>query len=400
MDKIEYIKSLKKVKLILGNGFDLHCKLHSSYSDYIFKNNQTFTYLKTIISEYKKQFNDCIPYYENTTFKQIEINQINIFDFIFALLSLSNIKNVAWFNVEEIIQRSLQDNPMHSQVSFPFVLKTIQEKKSDSYFNCDILASLIINKANLSSIYHEEQFYSFLLSELKQFEKKFGHFIKNQRENIDNHCFSIGLKNSRFEKCSQYTISFLCEETEVVSVDNFNYDDCGFGAFSSKERNINGNTEAPIFGIDSIFPPNDCRIIFTKTYRRMMEDMDNQIVKPPKIFENVVIYGHSLDKADYSYFFPIFDQLQLTNSLAKGSIVFAFTIFDQLNESQIKASLNKSIYEIIESYAAYKNYLNKEKIRLVDYLSIQKRIVLYEIPEITNRELTYKNHFDSGFEAK
>ena len=34
LSKKEVINNLKNVKLILGNGFDLHCGLKSKYSDY------------------------------------------------------------------------------------------------------------------------------------------------------------------------------------------------------------------------------------------------------------------------------------------------------------------------------------------------------------------------------
>ncbi|MBQ7994734.1 MAG: helix-turn-helix domain-containing protein [Bacilli bacterium] len=34
MEKREYIHNLKNVKLVIGNGFDLHCGLKTSYKDY------------------------------------------------------------------------------------------------------------------------------------------------------------------------------------------------------------------------------------------------------------------------------------------------------------------------------------------------------------------------------
>ena len=42
MDKVKHIKSLEKVKLVLGNGFDLHCKLQSSYNDYYLENRTKY----------------------------------------------------------------------------------------------------------------------------------------------------------------------------------------------------------------------------------------------------------------------------------------------------------------------------------------------------------------------
>ena len=34
MDKSEFIKSLQKVKIVIGNGFDLYCGLKTKYKDY------------------------------------------------------------------------------------------------------------------------------------------------------------------------------------------------------------------------------------------------------------------------------------------------------------------------------------------------------------------------------
>ena len=114
-------------------------------------------------------------------------------------------------------------------------------------------------------------------------------------------------------------------------------------------------------------------------------------------FENLIIYGHSLDKADYSYFFPIFDKLCLTDNNACNTIVFGFTIYDMSKENDIKKTLSARIYKILKAYAVYKGYSINDATRLVDYLSIQRRIVMYEIPEIIDRNLAHKTFFDSGF---
>lgn len=399
MNKYDYIHSLEQVKLILGNGYDLHCKLHSSYKDYLIKNRTLYKYIHSLIDEYKIAFNDEVYFLKNETFKKVDLTNINLWDFIFALYDQYNNSSTCWFDIEELIKKTLEQKDVLSYgVSFKEILNVIREKKKDGDFYSDICASFIINKSQLNKIYHTHNFYAFVLEELNDFEINFGLFIRRQRKNIDSRWFSIGLENERYKKCADTTIKILCNYNSVVSVDNFNYDDCGFESFKTIERNINGDYESPIIGVDSVFSPGDEQIVFTKTYRRMIADMNRIETEKPASFKHVIIYGHSLDEADYSYFFPIFNKLNLLDSNADGTIVFAFTIYDSKKEHEIKSKLNKSIYKIIESYANIKGLKDKEIIRLVDYLSIQKRIIMYEIPELTGRDYNYKTYFDYDFE--
>lgn len=400
MNKFSYIHSLEDVKLVLGNGYDLHCKLHSSYKDYVRKNKDLFKHLEDITNKYKIHFDKCVSFSKNPTFRENNIESINIWDFIFALATNFNGENSLWCDIEKIIKHSLDDKILYYIVSLPNVLKTIQEKKTDSRFNEDLLASFIIHKKDIKSIYRSEDFYKFLFDELKLFEVQFGLFIKRQRMNIDNSYFNYGMKNDKYEKCATETLKSLCNIDSVVSVDNFNFDDCGIEQFAGIERNINGNVEAPIFGIDSVYSPSDCRIMFTKTYRRILDDMCSLDTKEMPSFKNVIIYGHSLDESDYSYFFPIFDKIKIFDPIEKGVVVFAFTIYDLAKEEKIKDSLNKSIYKIIENYALYKGYSDKDKTRFIDYLSTQKRILMYEIPELKEPRYNYASMFDSGFVEK
>ena len=400
IDKREYIHSLKNIKLVLGNGYDLHCKLHSSYKDYLYKRKEYFDELRNLITKYKEQFNNCASFLDNTTFDDIELSKVNIWEMVLAVMSYYSVDDKCWFNVEEEMQRSLDDNPSSIGISFPATLNSIQNKIKNGSFYADMFASFFIKKYGLKEIYQSSKFYDTLLDELIEFENSFGEFIHNQRVNTKNHWFLIGMENDKFLKCAQKTIDDLCDKHNVISVDNFNYDDCGISEFKEIERNINGDVSAPIFGVDSIYAPLDPRIVFTKTHRRMTADMEEDRTLYESKFDNLIIYGHSLDKADYSYFFPVFDKIQLTNNLERGVVVFAFTIYDKKIENEIKMTLNKSIYRLFEAYAIYKGYSKNEANRLLDYLSIQKRIVMYEIPEITEPNLTYKTHFDYYWEDK
>ena len=159
MNKYDYIHSLTQVKLILGNGYDLHCKLHSSYKDYLIKNRELYKYIHNLIDEYKTVFNDEAYFLKNETFKRVDLSNINLWDFIFALYDQYNDSSTCWFNIEELIKKTLEQKDVLSYgVSFNEILNVIQEKKKDGGFYSDICASFIINKSQLNIIYHSMTF--------------------------------------------------------------------------------------------------------------------------------------------------------------------------------------------------------------------------------------------------
>ena len=52
MNKSDFVKSLRKVKIVIGNGFDLHCGLKSSYEDYFDYYKHKYDYIKSWIKKY------------------------------------------------------------------------------------------------------------------------------------------------------------------------------------------------------------------------------------------------------------------------------------------------------------------------------------------------------------
>ena len=53
MDKRKFVQNLKKVKLVIGNGFDIHCCLKTRYRDYFLNNKIKNDYFKKWLSEFK-----------------------------------------------------------------------------------------------------------------------------------------------------------------------------------------------------------------------------------------------------------------------------------------------------------------------------------------------------------
>ena len=105
------LQKLKKVKVILGNGFDLYCGLHTSYKDYF---RQCEKLYKTISSEageaaiflnknYISKGKDanihaCLP----------ALTQHNPWDVFFAL-SIEDCSNQVWRDIESEMFESLKE---------------------------------------------------------------------------------------------------------------------------------------------------------------------------------------------------------------------------------------------------------------------------------------------------
>ena len=395
MDKEEFIKSLKKVKLIIGNGFDLHCGLHTKYSDFYCKNIDTFLFINKLYSDYEKT--------EVLGFGDDRVKKLTIWDIFFALNSSKDPKENTkrWCDIERLILSSLMsDNDgkptpesfsiyMNSKIHWEIIKKHVSANTLPTNHIDRFVVDFIKGKFKLLGLFPND-FYSFLLDELKEFERRFGKFIYSQLHQtwfeFCNHNTQEFLHKPYIEMALD-TINELCDESNLIAIDSFNYGHIRDQRIISKLQNINGDIDSPIFGVDSIFEPKDERFIFTKTARRIDFDLFGYNYDAKPTFENIVIFGHSLNQADYSYFFPLFDRMELTNILANNVIVFAYCIYDPENENTIKSQLREAISKLFYAYAVDKKITNPS--RFLDSLSTQKRIITYEIPTLKRENYGY-----------
>jgi len=385
MNKEEYIHSLSNVKLVIGNGFDLHCFLHTSYKDFF-----DFNYKKYNL------IHDAYSYYEETDDFKMEkqlFDSVSVWDIFFEFNSRRGYSpaNRLWCDIEKLMLCSFVDEPssdssadevanyITSSIHWNIIEKHII-KNSLAQNHADRFVVKFINRKMEQMGLYPKDFYLFLLDELKQFEVNFGEFIyKQQHETWFERCNPGQMfLNKPFLIMAVETIEELCNKDNLVSIDTFNYGDIYVDSLLSKMRHINGNVTSPIFGIDTIFAPTDKRFIFTKTARRMESDFYDVEYREEPQFENVIIYGHSLDKSDYSYFFPLFDKLNLLDPNAKGVVVFAYSVYDKKIESKIIKRASQSISKILYEYAVDKHVNNPS--RLLDNLKSNRRFFVTEIP--------------------
>jgi len=387
MDKKEFIKSLSKVKLIIGNGFDLHCGLHTKYSDYFLKNSAKYRLISELLEKYEKT--------KTLDFEDKKVSNLNTWDIFFVINSSKNpqANKDNWCDIERLLLSSLMNETdknttlesllayMPSIVHWSEIRRHIaRNTKATNHIDMFVVEFMKF-KMNSQGLYPVD-FYQFLLNELKEFEREFGKFIYAQLHVTWFERCNYGqvFLNEPYIRMAMDTIDELCDLNNLVAIDSFNYGDIRDRRISDRLQNINGNIQFPIFGVDSIFEPKDERFIFTKTGRRIDSDCFDSNYEAKPEFENIVIYGHSLNQADYSYFFPVFDRMKLTDNLATNKIIFAYSIYDEEQKQSIKSHYREAVSKLLYAYAIDKKIANPS--RFIDSLSTQKRIIMYEIPTL------------------
>ena len=351
MVKASIVRNLNKVKLVIGNGFDLYCGLKTSYADFfgfrktqyekVIKWAKTFTNIDSFLSkENNEEFWNNLDCY----------NDLTAWDLLFCFCSyekINEIPNWNWCNIEKIMLDSLKE-PTSNVPFWQNVYLSLTGKNLNStislYEKC--IAAFIKRSPDKMKLSSENKFYSYLLDKLKIFEKSFGKFIRkatftNSVEDDDD-----------YDKMARRTIHRFCSLENISCIDTFNYDEPKIRTLESKFTHINGDLENPIFGVDSnFFSPSDSRYLFTKTCRRMEWNMTKRIEKSISDFDNIIIFGHSLDEADYSYFFSIFDKLNIADISCKAKIVFGYTIYKETLEDEILVSTRVCIARLFQAYA-------------------------------------------------
>lgn len=397
MTKEEMIKDLKNVKLVIGNGYDLHCGLKSSYADFFMRDADKNNYFNNWLDDFKEKINlnafTTEQSKEDVWVEFKSIDELNIWDLFFYIETKTTNQNNKeawlWCDIETVMYNSLKSYDSRecntNLFRWEHVYKAITKKmpKEFKFWKIYVMAKVILEKRNMEGFKNIDEFYYYILDELNQFEKEFGMFIDKKRYLYSN--FLLKIPNADFEKRSKMTLQELCNVDNLVSIDSFNYDDIGDENLNKILHNINGNLENPIFGIDSnLCRASDPRFIFTKTNRRMELEMIDFECQKDIAFDNVIVYGHSLSSNDYSYFFSLLDKLEMTNFLSNKKIIFGFSVYDMEKETEIKRKNRLNIQKLFEAYANYKGL--KDVNRLLDSLTTQNRVLTYEIQ-------TFENHF-------
>ena len=386
--KEDLVHELKRVKVIIGNGFDLYCGLKTSYYDFFKFCNQKYESIYRWVDDMASFYSSNVSLKKDIRSLYHSVrgaDKINCWDVFFTLF-MDRGRNYLWCDVEKEILDSLKLRdkgcakaymPHWEDVWEVVESSTVKDQGPGSA----IMASMILNVSS-RLLKTREQFYEYLLSELHKFEICFGYYITKQHVARGDLYYQFNLD---YITSSQYLLSRLCNEEDITSIDCFNYGFTTQTKLFNKCKFINGDCRNPIFGVDSTFDPDDPRYIFTKTNRHIEQDMGKTFMDDYPEFDNAVVFGHSLNSHDYSYFYPILDQLEMTDNFSKRKLVIAYSIYDREKAPEIKKNVRKSLYSLFSAYSRYKGNTN-EPARLLDSLTTQGRVLMYQIDPIAKPE--------------
>lgn len=400
--KIKMLQNLQKVKLVLGNGFDLFCGLHTTYKDF-FTHDPTYKTIKQWIvknTALAKEEIEVFQFYARESSIDLEpLGDACVWD-LFFVMTFGIDGNFDWCDIEKGILCGLQKadptsatsragNPHWENVR----LLLDQTDGVDSVNLYSWLLAAFINKKNPKlSGKDTTTFYEYLLRELKAFEQRFGEYILCQHVRYDQYMPHF---NEAYVEYSFKLINAISSSRNVASIDCFNYCFPPFEYDRLFERChfVNGSFANPIFGVDTVFAPDDPRFVFTKTNRRIELDMELDYSFEDREYQNVIVFGHSLSSHDFSYFFPILDQLEMTNAASKKRFVFAYCVPNGKNRSDVKKEKRKALYSLFTDYAVLKGMNDLEKGRFLDSLTTQGRILTVEIEPITALDDSFRERF-------
>ena len=395
--------------LILGNGFDLHCGLKSSYNDFFRQ-----TILDTVGENYgliqaRPHVNG---FWEGLLLKHYEV-------------SLQS--NYNWCDIETIIKESLMlicfgskapdfsfphkdgiwQNALKNNETPEIQRSTIQRYLFErcKYFYNEYLREVSAEKSGTKKL---AIFLNYLLLELHNFERGFCKYIKNNiinpanvnELNVDyilkaaNLLAALtGSTKANYRtlddlRCNNNAIFHSFRDILSTHVLNFNYtalpdiiktqDICYHinvhGKLCNEQCGENCTKSSIIFGIDDkIIQSRDEYAplrLFSKTYRKMMLE-ESPLGILPHAYENLLeikFYGHSLSEADYSYFQSIFDYYNLYGN-NNVSLIFCYSEgYDQTD----------AVYRLVNSYG--RTLTNKDQGKnLIHKLLLENRLIIKKI---------------------
>ena len=177
--KEEFIRGLSKVKLIIGNGFDLYCHMKTSYKDYFTSNDEKNKYFKSWIEKY----NEGLDIYLNHNMGSaidffpefLNFDKCCIWDFFFYLNSKKDddkFKEWRWCDIESSMLQWLVDHDKmtyYDNDNWKDVYDIICDIPKPGSLNkkLTLLASVAFRKNNNQYFSNISEFYILLLNFLQ-----------------------------------------------------------------------------------------------------------------------------------------------------------------------------------------------------------------------------------------
>jgi len=344
--------------LIIGNGFDLQCKLNSHYEYF---------------------------------FEWLRKDQNRTRNNLWAVHFLNNPPTgQLWTDVEKSLKQALNGRSPTIK-SWEYEARNFFDIRGRISSEATYMYNHIIDMANhkrTTAISFFPISLYWYLDELRKFEYLFSEYLKAEVSSSINYLPNAFKLMSMIAKDEQVdVISF--NYTNPFSSDYYNDEGERLSDMIASVTNVHGTYDENniIFGVDATEELMANAHIFTKTHRKML--LDNPIRALPWHIQKIKFYGHSLGKADYSYFQSIFDNYNLYGGdLASGNprneqveLQFYFTIYDENKKTEIMRNAADRVYKLITVYGTTLNNKDKGK-NLLHKLLLENRVKIEFLPNV------------------
>jgi hypothetical protein len=417
--------------LIIGNGFDLQCGLKSSYKDfyeYRYRNNKPMdTKLGITISvsspnNFRKCFFDADNGVEPFN-KFKESMNYNVWDmFFYHKYEKVNSDSILWMDFEKDIFEFLTNN-----------YRRLMDHEKLNYFPSQDTGmtweEILPLKKYLEGKYSREDGFrssadliEILKIELNLFERSFAEYLKSiggAKHLIQD----LTIPNS-YPDIAYGLLSSICKEVEIetsnLRILSFNYtnpfyqqplgdnataDDVMKRISMPALTNIHGklfqgisnkDKDNIIFGFDlSELDEEKCEekdkniigrlkkadaILLSKTYRKIENATSDNTILDLEGTKNIIFYGHSLGKADYSYFQAIFDSVDLYHK--KTKLTFLWSTYKGKEKVDIESGQVRAVVHLLQIYGD--TFENKDHGKnLIDKLVLENRLSIRELVNVS-----------------
>lgn len=354
--------------VILGNGFDLQCGLKSSYHDF-------YNYLRGKM-------------------EQKENKPIKVDNIVWLLLNSyhNDKKEYLWKDIEQLLESFLNEEKgkiTEYKINYKEIRKkyfeNLEKSKNKDYLgkiskikSQEILFTKTLKSFQKWEYFFENEglkdhniFFELFYKDLNEVEKAFRIYLKDKMGNqlIHESANKLYLKvlnvleNETMFDFSPPNYEEILNELKKNHFLSFNY--TRLGAVNRKQHNFFTNIHGCIedfteiiFGIDSQgVSPNNPIYIFTKTHRvsllqgkKIAQNKENVRGISLENINEIIIYGHSLNKQDYSYFFGIFNSLNINISKVKILLCYSNYIDYNGNKKDRAAERSLSLQQLIYDY--------------------------------------------------
>ncbi len=352
----------RKTLVILGNGFDLKCGLHSSYKDFFDHQIKCYPNFKTLFKYLKNN--------KEASFNENKINEIiplmslekelSFFDLYFLVSDWRNgflQTNRIWSAIEDMLLSGITASK--NSISFNICHSVfISIKSKDYYFFYQhqyaekiighYLYKLFDGKTLSENLYHD-----FLIKELNKFSINFARYITNQTSNNDEYMHEAQVLLTKITGVG-------LNECKIIS---FNYTDPFITPDSANIHGLASKNEI-VFGVtcDQGNGKEKCHhdwsYKMSKEYKIALIMSEGQKVSLDyNGIKDIYVYGLSLGEQDYDFFENLFDQFDFLMRSYESKIHFCYSIYNGKTKDEVAEEITGRVTNLINKFGdSHENY--------------------------------------------